>query len=94
MKKPEDLDDLIARDFQFKEKSLDESIADLPISRASGACCASWASKNVGDLVKLSERDLKGTEGLGNKSLKEIKTLIGEMNLSLTKGERPSKKAE
>ncbi|HEX5036586.1 MAG TPA: DNA-directed RNA polymerase subunit alpha C-terminal domain-containing protein [bacterium] len=87
MKKQVDLDDLIVRDFQFKEKSRfeDEPIAELPISTRVWRVLRKLGVENVGDLVKLSERELKGTEGLGNKSLKEIKTLIGEMNLSLSK---------
>jgi DNA-directed RNA polymerase subunit alpha len=92
MKKQEDLDDLIARDFQFKERSLDESIAELPISTRVWRVLRKLGVENVGDLVKLTERDLKSTEGLGNRSLKEIKTLIGEMNLTLHKPERPQKK--
>ena len=91
MKKQEDLDDLIVRDFQFKEKSLEEPIAELPISTRVWRVLRKLGVENVGDLVKLTERELKGTEGLGNKSIKEIKTLIGEMNLSLTKGGKAPK---
>lgn len=92
MKKQVDLDDLIVRDFQFKEQALDEPIAELPVSTRVWRVLRKLGVENVGDLVKLTEKDLKQTEGLGQRSLQEIKTLIGEMNLSLTKPERPAKK--
>jgi DNA-directed RNA polymerase alpha subunit len=90
-----DFDDFVNKDFQnpqsTPEASMDEPIAGLPISTRVWRVLRQLGVERVGDLVKLTERDLKNTEGLGNRSIKEIKTLIGEMNLTLHKPERAIK---
>lgn len=85
--KKDDFDDFVNRDFQSPQAGMDESIADLPISTRVWHVLQKLGVQRMGDLVKLTERDLKQAEGLGQKSLREIKNLIGEMNLALTKNE-------
>ncbi|KKS44369.1 DNA-directed RNA polymerase subunit alpha [Candidatus Azambacteria bacterium RIFOXYD1_FULL_42_11] len=62
-------------------------IEDLKLSNRTQNVLLNNHLKTVGGLVKMSEKELMGIEGLGNKALKEIKKALGKLGLTLKQQE-------
>ena len=60
-----------------------ESAAELDLSVRSSNCLRIANIATIGDLVQKTESELLKTRNFGKKSLNEIKTILGEMGLSL-----------
>ena len=73
--------DFFDDDFDATGSPLDESIRSLPLSTRVWRVLQKLGVQRLGDLVKLTEKDLKDAEGLGEKSLQEIKSFVQDMNL-------------
>merc|ERR1712151_1146832 len=58
-------------------------IDEIELSVRSANCLANAGIKKIGDLVQRTEIEMLKTKNFGRKSLKEIKDVLGEMNLSL-----------
>jgi len=63
--------------------NLFKRIDEIELSVRSANCLANAGIKNIGDLVQKTEIDMLKTKNFGRKSLKEIKDVLSEMNLSL-----------
>jgi DNA-directed RNA polymerase subunit alpha len=66
----------------FNENLL-RSVDELELSVRSANCLANANIKYIGDLVQKTESEMLKTKNFGRKSLKEIKEILTEMNLSL-----------
>merc|ERR1712159_815208 len=64
-------------------KNLFKRIDELELSVRSANCLANAGIKRIGDLVQKTEIEMLKTKNFGRKSLKEIKDVLSEMNLSL-----------
>src|SRR5262249_17365777 len=64
-----------------------ENVAELDLSVRSSNCLRIANIATIGDLVQKTESELLKTKNFGKKSLNEIKTILGELGLSL--GMRP-----
>src|SRR5215470_9367948 len=60
-----------------------ENVAELDLSVRSSNCLRTANVGTIGDLVQKTESELLRTKNFGKKSLNEIKTILGEMGLSL-----------
>src|SRR5213593_2085518 len=60
-----------------------ESVAELDLSVRSSNCLKTANVGTIGDLVQKTESELLKTKNFGKRSLNEIKTILGEMGLSL-----------
>jgi DNA-directed RNA polymerase subunit alpha len=60
-----------------------QSVAELDLSVRSANCLRTANVGTIGDLVQKTESELLKTKNFGKKSLNEIKTILGEMGLSL-----------
>jgi DNA-directed RNA polymerase subunit alpha len=58
-------------------------VAELDLSVRSSNCLRIANIATIGDLVQKTESELLKTKNFGKKSLNEIKTILGEMGLSL-----------
>ena len=58
-------------------------MAELDLSVRSSNCLKIANIATIGDLVQKTESELLKTRDFGKKSLNEIKTILGEMGLSL-----------
>jgi DNA-directed RNA polymerase subunit alpha len=58
-------------------------IDEIELSVRSANCLANAGIKKIGDLVQKTEIEMLKTKNFGRKSLKEIKDVLSEMNLSL-----------
>jgi len=65
------------------EEKLTLSVDELDISARALNSLKKYGIHTLGDLVKLSEEELKETKNIGRKALMEIKRALGEMGLSL-----------
>jgi DNA-directed RNA polymerase subunit alpha len=60
-----------------------QSVAELELSVRPSNCLKTAHIGTIGDLVQKTESELLKTKNFGKKSLNEIKTILGEMGLSL-----------
>ncbi len=67
---------------KFNE-NLDKSVDELDLSVRSGNCLQNSQIQYIGELVQKTEGEMLKTKNFGRKSLKEIKEILAEMNLSL-----------
>ncbi len=67
---------------EFMEK-LSLPIEELDISQRALNSIKRMGITTIGDLVRLSEEDLKGTKNIGRKAINEIKEALKELGLSL-----------
>jgi DNA-directed RNA polymerase subunit alpha len=67
---------------KFNE-NLDRSVDELDLSVRSGNCLQNSNIHYIGELVQKTEAEMLKTKNFGRKSLKEIKEILAEMNLSL-----------
>ena len=71
-------------DDQMKlNENLDKSVDELELSVRSANCLQNANIRYIGELVQRSEAEMLKTKNFGRKSLKEIKEILAEMNLSL-----------
>jgi DNA-directed RNA polymerase subunit alpha len=66
-----------------------QSVAELDLSVRSSNCLRTANVGTIGDLVQKTESELLKTKNFGKRSLNEIKTILGEMGLSLGMGLDP-----
>src|SRR5699024_7962614 len=64
-------------------ENLFRSVDELELSVRSANCLQNANITLIGELVQRSEQDMLKTKNFGRKSLKEIKEILGTMNLSL-----------
>lgn len=64
-------------------KNLFKKIEELELSVRSANCLTNAKIKKIGDLVQKTESEMLKTKNFGRKSLKEIKDVLNDMNLSL-----------
>lgn len=69
--------------FEFN-KNLLKKVSELELSVRSANCLANAGIKRIGNLVQKTETEMLKTKNFGRKSLKEIKDVLHEMNLSLS----------
>jgi DNA-directed RNA polymerase subunit alpha len=65
------------------EEKLTLSVDELDISARALNSLKKYGIHTLGDLVKLTEEELKDTKNIGRKALKEIKKALAEIGLSL-----------
>ncbi|MGC9006259.1 MAG: DNA-directed RNA polymerase subunit alpha [Sulfurihydrogenibium sp.] len=68
---------------KIEEDKLSLAIDELEISSRAINTLRKLGINTIGDLVKLSEEDLKEAKSIGRKSLKEIKDALADMGLEL-----------
>ena len=80
-------DEEVYEDEEKEEEPLNENlyrpIEDLDLSVRSANCLQNSSIRYIGDLVLKTEAEMLKTKNFGRKSLKEIKELLSEMDLSL-----------
>jgi len=59
------------------------SVDELELSVRASNCLKTANIRSIADLVQRTESELLKTKNFGKKSLNEIKTILGEMGLSL-----------
>lgn len=64
-------------------ENLFRNVDELELSVRASNCLKTANIRTIADLVQKSETDLLKTKNFGKKSLNEIKTILGEMGLSL-----------
>ena len=64
-------------------ENLFRSVDELELSVRAYNCLKTANIRTIADLVQKSEAELLKTKNFGKKSLNEIKTILGEMDLSL-----------
>jgi DNA-directed RNA polymerase subunit alpha len=65
------------------EEKLTLSVEELDISARALNSLKKYGIHTLGDLVKLTEEELKETKNIGRKALMEIKRALQELGLSL-----------
>jgi len=83
---PEDIEPEVPQIEESKEvfnDNLMRRVDELELSVRSANCLANANIKYIGDLVQKTENEMLKTKNFGRKSLKEIKDVLKEMNLSL-----------
>ncbi|MBI4241498.1 MAG: DNA-directed RNA polymerase subunit alpha [Candidatus Rokubacteria bacterium] len=73
---------VVAPRFEFNE-NLFRSVDELELSVRASNCLKTASIRTIADLVQKTEAELLKTKNFGKKSLNEIKTILGEMGLSL-----------
>ena len=66
-----------------RNENLFRSVEELELSVRASNCLKSAKIRTIADLVPKTEAELLKTKNFGKKSLNEIKTILGEMGLSL-----------
>jgi DNA-directed RNA polymerase subunit alpha len=66
-----------------RNANLLRNVAELEVSARASNCFKAANIRTIADLVPKTEADLLKTKNFGKKSLNEIKTVLGEMGLSL-----------
>jgi len=64
---------------------LDQTIAEIGLSTRTYHCLRKADIWNVGDLAKLSWRDISGMRGAVRKTFEEVEKILSEMGLELRK---------
>ena len=64
-------------------ENLFRSVDELELSVRASNCLKTASIRTISDLVQRTEAELLKTKNFGKKSLNEIKTILGEMGLSL-----------
>ena len=64
-------------------ENLFRNVDELELSVRASNCLKTANIRTIADLVQKSEAELLKTKNFGKKSLNEIKTILGEMSLSL-----------
>lgn len=70
-------------DAEKTNEILDRSVEELELSVRSSNCLQNANIRYIGELVQRTESEMLKTKNFGRKSLKEIKEILGEMNLQL-----------
>lgn len=73
----------LSSDAEKSSELLDRSVEELELSVRSSNCLQNANIRYIGELIQRSEADMLKTKNFGRKSLKEIKEILGEMNLQL-----------
>jgi DNA-directed RNA polymerase subunit alpha len=73
----------VAKSEEKPNENLFRSVDELELSVRSANCLQNANIKTIGDLVQKTEAEMLKTKNFGRKSLKEIKELLAEMQLSL-----------
>ena len=79
----EPLDEPVSEEQSKLNENLDKSVEELELSVRSANCLQNANIRYIGELVQRSEAEMLKTKNFGRKSLKEIKEILVEMNLSL-----------
>ncbi len=79
----EPLDEPVSEEQSKLNENLDKSVEELELSVRSANCLQNANIRYIGELVQRSEAEMLKTKNFGRKSLKEIKEILAEMNLSL-----------
>ncbi len=74
---------LPAQDDEPLNENLFRSVDELELSVRSANCLQNANITLIGELVQRTEQDMLKTKNFGRKSLKEIKEILGTMNLNL-----------
>ena len=77
------VDTPISEEQEKLNENLDKSVDELELSVRSANCLQNANIRYIGELVQRSEAEMLKTKNFGRKSLKEIKEILAEMNLSL-----------
>jgi DNA-directed RNA polymerase subunit alpha len=78
-------DFMIERKSEEQTRNLEKPIEDLDLSVRSYNCLKRAGIHTLGELIEKTEEDMMKVRNLGKKSLKEVKTKLEELNLSLAK---------
>jgi DNA-directed RNA polymerase subunit alpha len=78
-------DFMIERKSEEQTRNLEKPIEDLDLSVRSYNCLKRAGINTLGELIEKTEEDMMKVRNLGKKSLKEVKTKLEELNLSLAK---------
>ena len=79
----EPLDEPVSEEQSKLNENLDKSVEELELSGRSANCLQNANIRYIAELVQRSEAEMLKTKNFGRKSLKEIKEILAEMNLSL-----------
>ena len=82
-----DVDILVEKVEDYKEKVLEMTFEELDISVRSYNCLKRAGINTVEELTQKTEEDMMKVRNLGKKSLEEVQSKLAELNLSLKKSE-------
>jgi DNA-directed RNA polymerase subunit alpha len=68
---------------QERNENLFRPVDELELSVRSANCLQNAGIKLIGELVQRTENEMLKTKNFGRKSLKEIRDILGEMDLQL-----------
>lgn len=85
--KIEDVEIMVEKEEEERDKVLDMSIEELDLSVRSYNCLKRAGINTVGELIQKTEEDMMKVRNLGKKSLEEVQEKLGSLGLSLRKAE-------
>lgn len=86
-KKGEDIEVMVEKEEDEKDKTLEMLIDDLPLSVRSYNCLKRAGISTVQELTQKTENEMVKVRNLGKKSLEEVQRVLADLNLSLRKEE-------
>jgi DNA-directed RNA polymerase subunit alpha len=86
-KKTEDIEVMVEKEEDDKDKTLEMPIEDLPLSVRSYNCLKRAGINYVHELTQKTENEMVKVRNLGKKSLEEVQQTLAELGLSLRKEE-------
>lgn len=86
-KKGEDIEVMVEKEEDEKDKTLEMPIEDLPLSVRSYNCLKRAGINYVQELTQKTENEMVKVRNLGKKSLEEVQRVLADLNLSLRKEE-------
>jgi len=78
-----DVEIMVEKEEDKKEKVLEMTVEELDLSVRSYNCLKRAGINTVDELIQRTEEDMMKVRNLGKKSLEEVQTKLGELNLSL-----------
>ncbi|NLL19271.1 MAG: DNA-directed RNA polymerase subunit alpha [Clostridia bacterium] len=78
---------MVEKEEEKKDKILEMTIEELDLSVRSYNCLKRAGINTVEELIQRTEEDMMKVRNLGKKSLEEVVTKLGELNLSLRKSD-------
>jgi DNA-directed RNA polymerase subunit alpha len=79
----EEIEPKVDEEEEKRNQYLSMSVDELELSVRSSNCLKNANIRTVAELVQKTETELLKTRNFGKKSLNEIRTILGDMNLSL-----------
>lgn len=86
-KKAEDIEVMVEKEEDDKDKTLEMPIEDLPLSVRSYNCLKRAGINYVHELTQKTENEMVKVRNLGKKSLEEVQQTLAQLGLSLRKEE-------